>query len=112
MQETSAASEVVGNARIPNPATDVTVSLLDSDGGASFVWDTGKIHLCKGLPGGATPVDETGFDGDVIAHEYVHAILHYYYRPFFEDIQQTGENHRYDGIRRGARLLSCMFSHQ
>jgi hypothetical protein len=77
-------SHQVNGRIIANPINEIAVSLESTSGEGVFSWETGQIMLHTGVSG-FPPVIEPGFDGDVIVHEYTHAILHYYYRSLFEN---------------------------
>lgn len=74
----------VNSRSLPTPINEIAASLEATAGSGRFSWETGQILLHGGVAG-FPPVLEPAFDGDVITHEYVHAVLHYYYRPLFEN---------------------------
>ncbi len=79
-----ATSTTLNQKTLMNPINDITAVLHDRAGSGTFIWSTGKIQLYTGYLTLNPPVVEPGFDGDVIVHECVHAILHYYYCLLFE----------------------------
>lgn len=81
-------NQQVNGRTILNPVNDISAELKATSGDGRFVYETGWIVLHTGVEG-VPPVREPGFDGDVIAHEYAHAVLHYYYRSLFENSRAT-----------------------
>ena len=77
-------NQQINSRTLPNPINEIAASLEATAGGGHFAWETGQILLHGGVAG-FPPVLEPAFDGDVITHEYVHAVLHYYYRTLFEN---------------------------
>jgi hypothetical protein len=64
----------------PTPLQQVAVILDDSYGGPRYHPGTQQFIF---PPGDAAAIREPGFDGDVIAHEYAHAVMHFLAAPLF-----------------------------
>lgn len=74
---------LIVNGRYGNPVNQVAVFLDDESGEPSFNRQTGEIHFRTGDAVGLG-VLEPAKDGEVIAHEYTHAVLHYYFPELLE----------------------------
>jgi hypothetical protein len=59
-----------------NPLNNIDIYLHDSEGRPEYDPGTRALYFPKGKQLVGHPVQEPGFDGEVIAHEFTHAVMH------------------------------------
>lgn len=71
---------------LADPTLALNVSLDDALANASYDFQTNTVHFGRGTPaaGAAPAVHDPGFDGDVSAHEFAHAITRFLKSVAFE----------------------------
>jgi hypothetical protein len=66
-----------------NPLNNIDIYLHDSEGRPEYDPGTRALYFPKGKQLVGHPVQEPGFDGEVIAHEFTHAVMHAFFGRLF-----------------------------
>jgi hypothetical protein len=93
-----------------NPLAEIALALDNTDGTASYDYQTNTIHFSTGITTGLE-VAEPGFDPEVAIHEFTHAVFRYVNPGVFEYQAGTKAQARTLGLDEGtAFYCGCSFA--